>query len=615
MARPLAVLSTTLVVSLASVSMAMAAPTWKEEAKLQPKGSGLGDSFGQAVAVSGTRAIVGATYFSGGAGPGAAFVFERTGAGLGEVLRLAPSGLATNDVFGRAVSLRNDRAVVGAPAHATKGAAWTFLRGATGFAFETKLAPSGAATSFGAALSNDGDDVLVGAPGGAGAASVFSKSGSTWTEAPLSEPSGGTADGFGRAVALRGNLALVGAPARGAGAVFVFRRTGAAWSMTATLAAADAAAGDEFGASIAIDGAAGAETVVVGAPKKNAVYVFGDAGLIQKARLAGTTVATGDAFGESVAISGDRIAVTAPFHAGTKGAVYVFARSGATTFTQEAELAASDGAANDRFGTGLGLDGASLLVGAPTHSLFTGATYAYRLGIPQGEPCGDSSACATSHCVDGVCCDKACDGTCEACTAALRGVGAGAGVCGPIAAGKPASECGPCGDARIGTCDGKGACTAEKSACPGNFACASTTACATTCGRDSDCATGFRCEAGACTPSKANCSTDGKSSTGPDGRVTDCGPFACGSTGECLTVCTGTAQCQPGAICDGARCVVAPAADSSGGDGGCSLVVAPSRQAGAWLVLLLVLGRLRRARPFRAVSSSSSSARRSQSAG
>ncbi|MBT6433723.1 MAG: hypothetical protein HOK28_11560 [Deltaproteobacteria bacterium] len=66
--------------------------------------------------------------------------------------------------------------------------------------------------------------------------------------------------------------------------------------------------------------------------------------------------------------------------------------------------------------------------------------------VPQetnGSLCSDEQMCASGFCVDGVCCESACDGICSACSAALTGGSNDNGVCAAIPAGEdPADECG-----------------------------------------------------------------------------------------------------------------------------------------------------------------------------
>jgi hypothetical protein len=73
--------------------------------------------------------------------------------------------------------------------------------------------------------------------------------------------------------------------------------------------------------------------------------------------------------------------------------------------------------------------------------------------LADGAACTMPSECASTKCVDGVCCDTACSGICQACTAAKKGSG-GDGTCGNIAnLTDPDSEC-----AGAETCNGSGSC-------------------------------------------------------------------------------------------------------------------------------------------------------------
>ena len=97
-------------------------------------------------------------------------------------------------------------------------------------------------------------------------------------------------------------------------------------------------------------------------------------------KLTAGDAAAGDFFGIHVAISGDTMVVgasgdddeTGPNRINFIGSAYVFVRSG-TTWTQQAKLTASDGAAGDFFGRGVAVSGNTIVVGAlaacpPVHS-------------------------------------------------------------------------------------------------------------------------------------------------------------------------------------------------------------------------------------------------------
>ena len=233
-----------------------------------------------------------------------------------------------------------------------------------------------------------GSTALIGAPwrtvGGnddQGAAYVFRRSGSSWSQqAQLSAANGAVGDFFGNSVALSGSTALIGAPWHNAdqGAAYVFTRASTGWIQQAQLSAANGAAGDFFGVSVALAGAA----ALVGAPDKTvggntdqgAAYVFTRSGITwsQQAQLTAANGAAGDNFGFSVAISGDTALVGAPNKTvgrnADQGVAYAFRRSG-SSWSQQAQLRAARGSAGDYFGNSVSLSGSTALVGAPYHTV------------------------------------------------------------------------------------------------------------------------------------------------------------------------------------------------------------------------------------------------------
>ena len=263
------------------------------------------------------------------------------------------------------------------------------------FTKETKVtaSPSTAGNLFGYAVAIDGDTAIIGAeldPVG-GSAYVFVRSGGTWVQqqkvkevTPPPDPINGT---FGNAVAISGDTIVVGDPGRDvlAGAAFVFVRSGGEWTQQQELLPSDLAVGDEFGGAVAIDG----DTIVVGARMKDdpahlgagAAYVFVRvAGTwSQQQKLSAFDADVNDDFGASVAISGDTIAVGADGGGGS-GSVYVFVNGGAGWVLQQ-KLLASDGTALDFFGSAAALEGDTLVVGAdragPLSSPGPGAAYVF----------------------------------------------------------------------------------------------------------------------------------------------------------------------------------------------------------------------------------------------
>src|SRR3990172_5724589 len=86
-------------------------------------------------------------------------------------------------------------------------------------------------------------------------------------ETKLTAADAAASDHFGSSVAVSGVTAVVGVPGdddggSGAGVAYVFVRSGAAWVPQGELAGGGAAADDRFGSSVGISGG----TVVVGAP-------------------------------------------------------------------------------------------------------------------------------------------------------------------------------------------------------------------------------------------------------------------------------------------------------------------------------------------------------------
>ncbi|HEX5631610.1 MAG TPA: hypothetical protein VFX50_00210, partial [Gemmatimonadales bacterium] len=178
------------------------------------------------------------------------------------------------------------------------------------------VATTGVAThGFGEAVALDGDTALIGAPASddgataAGAAYVFVRTTEGWVEQQrlAAAPPTFTAR-FGHAVALGAGVAVVAAPTNslGSGNVYVYQRTGATWILEQVLVAADARF---FGKALAMDG----DTLLVGAQDAAApvgvVFVFerDGSGFQRIQRL--DSLALDEGFGDALAMSGDRALV------------------------------------------------------------------------------------------------------------------------------------------------------------------------------------------------------------------------------------------------------------------------------------------------------------------
>jgi hypothetical protein len=244
--------------------------------------------------------------------------------------------------------------------------------------------------SHGFSVAISGDYAVVGAPADQvgtnprqGSAYVYVRAGSTWTQQQkLTAGDGRDSDEFGYAVAIGGDTIFVGrhftqtgTPARTRGVVYVFTRSGTTWTQAPTpLTASDTADADLFGSSLAYDNG----TLVVGALQKTngstlfrgAAYVFTGSGgtFTEQAKLLSNDGGFADFFGFSVAVSGDTAVVGAPGlngggSANGRGWAYVFTRSG-PAWSQQQKLQASDGATNDAFSYSVGVSGDTAIIGA-----------------------------------------------------------------------------------------------------------------------------------------------------------------------------------------------------------------------------------------------------------
>ncbi len=231
-------------------------------------------------------------------------------------------------------------------------------------------------------------------------AKIYVLDNNRWTlGAQVSEAEGS----FGWAVAigslhLRGapHAAIVGAPNSNdsAGAAFVYAPSGGTWKQQAKLTADDAAATNNFGHAVSIDG----NTAIVGSPKsddagKNSgsayIFVRDGARWKQQAKLLPKDLVGSDAFGDDVFISGRTAVVGAPQHSHSElrfpGTAYVFVREG-ENWVQKAKLIADDAAKSDRFGHSVAMSGNTIIVGAPLHDTHAGkdAGTAY-VFVPDGD--------------------------------------------------------------------------------------------------------------------------------------------------------------------------------------------------------------------------------------
>ncbi len=383
----------------------------------------------------------------------AAFVNPATSQTIAQQAYLKASNTGTDDAFGNATAISGNTLVVGAPSETSNatgvngnqsnnsaqlaGAAYVFVRNGTNWVQQAYLKASNTGVNdiFGSVVAISGDTIVIGAPyeassatgvngnqgngtSGSGAAYVFVRTGTNWSQqAYLKASNTHWNDVFGVAVAVSGDTVVVGAEfessgsagvngdgsdlsAPGAGAAYVFVRTGTRWAQQAYLKASNPDGGpirggnpygDWFGGSVAVSG----DLIVVGAPDEGsnatgvdgdqsdnsavssgAAYVFARTGTSwsQEAYLKASNTGAGDLFGATVCISGDTVVVGALYEG--NGAAYVFVRTG-TTWSLQAYLKASNTEGRALFGGAVSISGDTVVVGAYGESSDSGAAYVF----------------------------------------------------------------------------------------------------------------------------------------------------------------------------------------------------------------------------------------------
>lgn len=316
--------------ALLLLSEGLAAQNIAQQAYFKASNAEIFDQFGGAMAISGDTMAVGASWEASAAigvngnetdnsanGAGGVYIFVRSGTNWSQQAYLKASNTDAFDNFGGNLALVGDTLVVGAFSEAS------------------------------AATGVDGDENNDSAAF-AGAAYVFERSGTTWSQSAYLKASNTDAsDAFGAAVALSpsANTLVVTASSEdsaasgangdetdntllNAGAAYVFVRSGATWVQQAYLKASNPDANDHFGNSVSLSG----DTLLVGAFDEDSA----------------ATGVNGDDTDDSLSGS---------------GAAYVFVRVG-SDWSQQAYLKASNTGFGDNFGWRVALSGEVLAVGA-----------------------------------------------------------------------------------------------------------------------------------------------------------------------------------------------------------------------------------------------------------
>ncbi len=341
------------------------------ETKINPTDATDGDQFGGSVAIDGGIAIIGAGSDDGvGTDSGSAYLFDAIGGN--QLFKLTADDARANAQFGNWVGISGNTAIVGAHFDSGTGSSYLFDVSTGTQLWKLNASDAGSGNQFGFSVDISGNVAIAGAIGNtsnAGAAYLFDvTTGNQLFKLTADDAAPGDALGF--EVGISGNTAIVGAPRRDdagdlSGAAYLFDVT--TGNQLFKLNALDANMNDQFGWAVAISG----NIAIVGAifdddggQNAGAAYLFDVITGNQLFKLTADDAAAGDFFGESVSISGNIAIVGASADDDVplqSGSAYLF---DVTTGNQLLKLTAEDASPEDRFGNSVGISGTRAIVGA-----------------------------------------------------------------------------------------------------------------------------------------------------------------------------------------------------------------------------------------------------------
>ncbi|MCP4346070.1 MAG: hypothetical protein GY795_11170, partial [Desulfobacterales bacterium] len=356
-----------------------ALPPEPAEIKITASDGAENDNFGTSVSVSGDYAIVGT------AGSDSAYIFEKDGISWSQQAKITASDGAENDYFSRSVSISGDYAIVGASRDNDNcGSVYIFKKSGISWSQQAKITATDGMEwdGFGSAVSISGDYAIVGSAGdddygkSSGSAYILKKDGIYWSiHTKITANDGAERDSFGFSVSISGDYAIVGACGDNDsfGSAYIFKRDEESWSQQAKIISGEWGL---FGRSVSISG----DYAIVGTSLNNSAYIFKRDGTGWNQQIKLTPDMPYSIFGISVSISGDYAIVSAINYAET-GLVHIFKRDG-TNWNQEIILTAGDGV---KYGyNNSAISGKSVIAGFPfddgdgKHD-FAGSAYIYTL--------------------------------------------------------------------------------------------------------------------------------------------------------------------------------------------------------------------------------------------
>ena len=364
----------------------------------------IGDQFGLALALSGTRLVAGAPFDTGNAyGFGAVSIFDLASATpTSPTLVLRPPVSDGGYRYGYAVATGGPYVAVGDPdfEHFDPSEEPVYRFGGRTYIYDFSTATPAAPAlildnpamesiiDFGAALAIHGSRIAVGAPrpafpaGNDGKVYLYDVNGASpgVPELVFSSPSGQSGSRYGIALAMSGSRLAVGASAavfngKWGGKVYVYDLASATPTVPAMVLENPTPDDyDYFGFALAIEGT----KLVVGAYGDDAdaansgrAYVYDLASSTPSLpflTLSNPSPGQNDGFGGLVGMSGSRIAITAYADSNDAlyaGSAYVYDLNSPTPAVPVSRLASPRPRERDLFGDAVAIDGATIAVGAP----------------------------------------------------------------------------------------------------------------------------------------------------------------------------------------------------------------------------------------------------------
>ena len=329
---------------------------WTYVKKLVPPNAGeLGDQFGISVDISGNHIIVGAhqTDYHTKSNSGAAYIYSGSGTNWSLQATLFPQYAHPGDKFGASVGISEHWAIVGAPFHdgegSSSGAAYVFHRGSYyGWVQKAKIVGSDTEADdvFGSAVAIDGETAVVGAPGNIGA--DHRHSGAVYIFRPdhyynwnqvqrLTNSNPQWFDDFGASVDIEADYIIVGAPFRNdkRGSAYIFYDNGSFWMEQDEIEASDAETFDKFGNDVGITNGYAVVGMMLDddlGTESGSMYLYEQSGTDwnEVGKFLASDGTQGDKFGTAVDIDGMYAISGAPYHTETElsqGSAYLFGPS------------------------------------------------------------------------------------------------------------------------------------------------------------------------------------------------------------------------------------------------------------------------------------------------